>query len=58
MDEDALNVLLAEGIDLPTAVAAAADDRKSRRPESKLPHIAGLIVATIVGAVVFYLLAR
>jgi len=58
IDEIALNVLLAEGVDVPTAIAAAADDRNPPRPESNAPRIAGLIVAVIVGVVVFCLLAK
>jgi hypothetical protein len=50
MDEDALNVLLAEGVDLPTALAGSQLD--SKRRASKWNRIGVLIGVLLVLAYV------
>lgn len=45
MDEDALNVLLAEGMDYPTAYAAAQRDQP--KPPAKVSRWAVLVVVLI-----------
>jgi hypothetical protein len=57
IDEDALNVLLAEGIDLPTALAGATIP-EPRAPRPQPGFRAGLMVLwiSVAGVIVYFAL--
>jgi hypothetical protein len=56
IDEVALNVLLSDGMDLPTAVAGSLREAETEADtnESKLPHIVGLLAAIIVATLLLW----
>jgi hypothetical protein len=55
LDEVALNTLLAEGIDVPTAVAGSLKDREPELEESHSAHAHALGLVTAIVVVVLLL---
>lgn len=60
MDEDAFNVLIAEGIDVPTAYAASVDDAAPDHQERKshTPECIGMLIALGVCVACWYFWLR